>query len=103
MIDEINKLYEKYSIIVKLIVFFAPLVFATWKYIDKFINIPDDIKSLKTEYQQKMTKDSLQAIYYIHEIDSLKQVSVKQNKWICKMWYRIDSLSTNKNYKFKPL
>lgn len=65
----LNELYEKYSVILKFAVFFGPLIFAIWKYVGSYIQMPEEVEYLKHR-TEILIQDSINNELRNHKQDS---------------------------------
>ena len=65
----LNALYEKYSVLIKLICMVVPLIFATYKYLMVYIDVPDRM----TRFEQRAKADSVMIMKRFHAMDSIEK------------------------------
>jgi hypothetical protein len=81
------KIYDEYSSAIKLLGIVLPLIFAAWKYLSIYIDLPDRMDA----FEKRAQRDSSYYIEIIHNHDS----SLKQhNKWLMDDY---DSLTSIRN------
>lgn len=75
MIDKLNNFYKKYEGFLKLLIMVVPLIFASWKYFDKYIDVPDRMDA----FEARARRDSLNYAKIIkdnHFIDSIQTLYI---------------------------
>lgn len=73
---KLNEIYKQYEGLIKLLVMFAPLTFAAWKYLGTYIDMPGRMDGWEGKQKQDST-------FYM-------------NMWVKRMHYQ-DSLNKNFN------
>ena len=88
---ELNELYKKYEGLIKLVIMFAPLLFAGYKYLGTYMYVPQRMDSWEGKAKRDslhyekiiksiMTTDSLQDAYLKQDVDSIADINVKLRK-----------------------
>ena len=62
----LNEIYKKYEGLIKIIVMVAPLAFASWEYLNRYIYVPERMDA----FERRADRDSS---IYILELHELKQ------------------------------
>lgn len=83
---KLNKLYEEYSALIKIIGIVIPLIFALWKYIAVYIHIPDRMDA----FEKRARIDSIAISHIIHRNDSTLDV---HEKWAFQLGDSINSIN----------
>ena len=95
MIEGLNNLYKKYEGLLKLLIMVIPLVFASWQYLDKYIDVPERMDAFESRaktdssiymqmwYGRNHYQDSinnLHKMYLDQDFDTLRTISRKLQK-----------------------
>lgn len=77
---KLNELYEKYSVILKLLLFLGPLIFGIYKYMGSFISLPEEVTLLKLQ-REWQRQDSIKNEIHNHKQDSaINIISLWENQ-----------------------
>lgn len=76
-LQQLNDFYDRYSGIFKLIIMVMPLIFASYKYLDSYIDVPDRMD----RFESKMRRDSTQ---YTNKFK-------RDSTWIMDKFRKLDS------------
>ena len=74
----LNDFYKQYEGLIKLLVMLLPLVFASWQYLDKYVDVPSRMDAFEARakrdslYYSKIIKDNRNA-------DSLQNIYLEQD------------------------
>jgi hypothetical protein len=83
----LNDIYKQYEGIIKLLVMVLPLVFASWQYVDKYIDVPARMDA----FEDRAKRDS---IYYSKIIKDNRHLDSIQNLFLESDYTAIEKLKT---------
>jgi len=75
MIKKLNNFYKEYDGVIKFIFMVTPLIFASWKYLGTYIDVPDRMDA----FEARAKRDSVHYAKIIYRSDSADRI---HNKWL---------------------
>lgn len=70
------ELYKKYESHIKAIMFISPLIFAIWKYVGTYIDMPDEINELKNQIRYQDSINKVQSDFLAQDYIILKNAGL---------------------------
>lgn len=91
MIEKLNNFYKKYEGILKLLIMFLPLLFASWQYLDQYIDVPERMDA----FEERARRDSIKYSKIIqenHVLDSIQSIYINYT------YTEIENIKCEKEY-----
>lgn len=74
-VKKLNEIYEKYSVIIKLVLMAAPLLYGIYKYLSVYIDVPDR----QDAFESRAKSDSVWVMQKFKQLDSADR---QHSKWL---------------------